>query len=116
MSLPHPRPNLGFRIGAGERSLVYTGDCGPSDELVALAAETDCLLAEASYAETVPDEVVGALSSAADAGREAASAGAGRLILTHLMPPTDEAEALACAARSFAGPISVARPGLTIDV
>jgi hypothetical protein len=32
------------------------------------------------------------------------------------MPPTDEAEALACAARSFAGPISVARPGLTIDV
>ncbi len=62
--LPHPRPNLGFRIDAGGRSLVYTGDCGPSEELIALAEGTDCLLAEASYAETVPEEIVGALSSA----------------------------------------------------
>jgi hypothetical protein len=32
------------------------------------------------------------------------------------MPRTVESEALAAAARSFAGPITVARPGLAIDI
>jgi len=114
--LPHPRPNLGFRIGAGGSSLVYTGDCGPSEQLIELADATDLLLAESSYAETVPQEIVGALSSAADVGREAAAAKARRLVLTHLMPRTDEAEAMAAAARSFAGSIAVARPGLAVDI
>jgi ribonuclease BN (tRNA processing enzyme) len=115
-SLPHPRPNLGFRISIGERSLVYTGDCGPSERLIHLADGAQLLLAEASYAETVPAEVAGSLSSAADAGREAAAARVRRLVLTHLMPRTDEAEAIAAAARHFAGQIAVARPGITFDV
>ena len=114
-SLPHPRSNLGFRIGVGERSLVYTGDCGPSDELIRLADGADLLLAEASYAGAVPPELVGALSSAADVGREASAAGVHRLVLTHLMPQTNEADAAAEAARFFAGPIEVARPGLVIE-
>jgi len=113
--LPHPRPNLGFRITAGKRSLVYTGDCGPSDGLIQLADGADLLLAEASYAETVPPEVVGALSSAADIGREAAMAGVQRLVLTHLIPKTNEADAVAAAARHFAGPVVVARPGLVLE-
>jgi len=113
--LPHPRPNLGFRISAGKRSLVYTGDCGPSDGLIQLADGADLLLAEASYAETVPPEVVGALSSAADIGREAAMAGVQRLVLTHLIPKTNEADAVAAAARHFAGPVVVARPGLVLE-
>lgn len=113
--LPHPRPNLGFRISAGTRSLVYTGDCGPSDGLIQLAEGADLLLAEASYAETVPPEVVGALSSAADTGREAAMSGVQRLVLTHLIPETNEADAVAAAARHFAGPVVVARPGLVLE-
>jgi ribonuclease BN (tRNA processing enzyme) len=115
-SLPHPRPNLGFRITAGGRSLVYTGDCGPSPGLVRLADSADLLLAEASYAEAVPAELEGALSSATDVGEAAARANVGRLVLTHLMPRTDEAASMAAAARSFAGPISVARPGVTIEI
>lgn len=114
--LPHPRPNLGFRISVGGRSLVYTGDCGPSEELVPLAAGADLLLAEASYADVVPPELVGALSSATDVGVEAAMATVRQLILTHLMPGTDAAAAMAAAARSFSGPISVARPGLVVDI
>ena len=114
--LPHPRPNIGFRISAGGRSLVYTGDCGPSEELVHLADGADVLLAEASYAETVPPEIIGALSSALDVGREARTASVQRLVLTHLIPKTDEADAIAAAAGSFSGPISVARPGLVVEV
>ena len=73
--LPHPRPNVGVRISAGAASLVYTGDCGPSDELVLLAKDADVFLAEASYAREVPEEIIGALSSAIDVGREAAAEG-----------------------------------------
>jgi ribonuclease BN (tRNA processing enzyme) len=114
--LPHPRPNAGLRITAGGATLVYTGDCGPSEALVRLAAGADLLLAEASYAEEVPDELVGALSSATDAGRQAAEAGVARLVLTHLMPATDPDASVVAARRSFAGRIDVARPGLVIDL
>jgi ribonuclease BN (tRNA processing enzyme) len=114
--LPHPRPNAGLRLTADGVSLVYTGDCGPSADLVHLARGADLLLAEASYAAEVPDELVGALSSAADAGRLAAEAGVRRLVLTHLMPATDPGEALAAARASCSGPVDVARPGLTIEL
>jgi ribonuclease BN (tRNA processing enzyme) len=114
--LPHPRPNVGFRISVRGRSLVYTGDCGPSDDLIQLADGADLLLAEASYARVVPPEIVGALSSASDVGREAGSARVKRLVLTHLMPRTDEDDAIAAAAPYFSGPIAVARPGLVVEV
>ena len=114
--LPHPRPNLGFRINAKARSMVYTGDCGPSDELIHLSDGANLLLAEASYAEAVPPEVIGSLSSAADVGQEAAGSGVERLVLTHLMPNTNETGATAAAARHFASGITVARPGLVVEV
>lgn len=114
--LPHPRPNAGLRLEADGRCLVYTGDCGPSAALVELARGADLLLAEASYATEVPDGVAGALSSAADAGREAAEAEVRRLVLTHLMPETDAQASVAAARRSYAGPIDVARPGLVVDI
>jgi ribonuclease BN (tRNA processing enzyme) len=114
--LPHPRPNVGFRITVDGRSLVYTGDCGPSDQLVRLADRAELLLAEATYARALPPEIVGALSSAADVGREATTARVDRLVLTHLLPATDEADAIAAAAAYFHGPISIAQPGLTIEV
>lgn len=114
--LPHPRPNIGIRLSNAGRSLVYSGDCGPSEGLIRLADGTDVLLAEASYAATVPLEIVGALSSAADVGHEAASARVQRLILTHLMPSTDETEAVTAAGHFYAGQIDVARPGLVVKL
>jgi ribonuclease BN (tRNA processing enzyme) len=114
--LPHPRPNLGLRISLGSRSMVYTGDCGPSEELVKLATRADVLLAEASYAKVVPEEIVGMLSSARDVGREAAAARVHRLVLTHLIPTTSEADALEAAAQYFDGPIAVARPGSVVEL
>lgn len=114
--LPHPRPNVGIRVTADDRALVYTGDCGPSADLVRLARDADLLLAEASYAEDVPEELIGSLSSALDAGQQAAEAGVRQLMLTHLMPATNANEAMAAARRAFAGRTDVARPGLTVDI
>jgi ribonuclease BN (tRNA processing enzyme) len=111
-ALPHFVPNAGLRLTAGGQSMAYTGDAGPSDDLVTLARGADLLLAEATYPEEVPARHAGRLSSAAQAGQAASRAGAGQLMLTHLWPGTDTAAAVAAARRGFAGEISVARPGI----
>jgi ribonuclease BN (tRNA processing enzyme) len=114
--LPHWVPNAGVRLTAGGRVLTYTGDCGPGPEVVALARQADLLLAEATFSGQVPDDSLPYLSSAADAGREAADAGARRLILTHLWPGTDPAAARAAAVGGYDGEIDVATPGLVLDL
>ncbi len=114
--LPHPRPNAGFRIAARGASLVYTGDAGPDAALVTLARDADLLLAEASYADQVPDVNRGALSGAGDAGRQAAAAGVRELVLTHLLPGTDRRRGLSAARAAYSGPVRLARAGLTVDV
>ncbi|HEY7261037.1 MAG TPA: MBL fold metallo-hydrolase [Trebonia sp.] len=110
--LPHWMPNAGLRLRAGRTALAYTGDTGPSPDLPALAQDADLLIAEASYPERVPDDAARYLSSARQAGRLAAAAGARTLFLTHLMPGTDPAAAVSAAEAGYDGDVRVAIPGL----
>ena len=114
--LPHWLPNAGIRLAAGGRVLACTGDSGPAEAVRELARGADLLLAEATYPERVPEDSLPYLSSAADAGRHAARAGAGRLILTHLWPGTSHQQAHAAAASAYDGRISIAAPGRVIDL
>ena len=68
MPLPHFVPNLGVRLTAGGTALAYTGDHAPDPGVVELARDADLLLAEASFADAVPEAQAGGLSCAADAG------------------------------------------------
>lgn len=111
--LPHFRPNAGIRLTAGDQSLVYTGDTGPSPEIAKLSRDANILLCEASYVHQVPADSRQWLFSARQAGEVAAEAGVGRLLLTHLMPGTDNDAALTAAGEHFAGPIAVATSGVT---
>jgi ribonuclease BN (tRNA processing enzyme) len=113
--LPHWLPNAGVRLTAGGRALAYTGDTGPSPAVAELARDADVLLAEATHLDRVPDDVARYLSSAVQAGRYAAEAGAGRLLLTHLWPGTDPATAVAAARDGYAGEVDVATGGLVVD-
>lgn len=114
--LPHSAPNAGMRLSAGGRHVAYTGDTGPSPNLLPLARDVDLFLAEASFAEHVPAGSVGSLSSAREAGETAARAGAGHLLLTHLLPGTDELAAEAAARRAYPGEITVARSGTVVEL
>ena len=114
--LPHSIPNAGVRISAGGTSITYTGDAGPTDDLVELATGTDLLLAEATYVDAVPSGNAGVLNSALEAGQQADRAGASRLMLTHLMPGTDPAASRAAASRSFRDWIAVATPGTIVEL
>ncbi len=114
--LPHFVPNAGLRIEAGGATVAYTGDSGPSPKVAELAGGAGLLLAEATYPDWVPPEHAAYLTSARQAGRYAADAGVGRLVLTHLWPGTAPAAASTAAARAYAGPIDIATHGLTVTV
>ena len=109
--LRHAMPNCGVRVHDGTVSLAYTGDTGPTTALLALADQVDLLLAEATMVDGDAGEY-GHLS-ATDAGRLAAEAAVGQLVLTHLFATdADSVRATAAeAARVFSGPVQVAQPG-----
>jgi ribonuclease BN (tRNA processing enzyme) len=110
VALPHSVPNAGLRLSADGHTLAYTGDTGQSPEIGTLAWHADVFLAEASLL-TESDRY---LSTAREAGENAARAGVDRLVLTHLFPGADATAAVAAAA--FAGPTEVATPGLVVEV
>ncbi|MFD2355349.1 MBL fold metallo-hydrolase [Nonomuraea ferruginea] len=109
-------PNAGIRLTAGERVLTYTGDTGPSPDVVDLARTADLLLAEATFVDRVPHGSRRHLSSARQAGRQAKEADARHLLLTHLQPGTDATAARAAAEAEYDGEIGIATSGLTIDL
>ncbi len=114
--LPHCWPNAGVRLSAGDRVLAYTGDCGPSPDTVALARGADLFLAEATYVDEVPEDSRLYLNSARQVGRQAADAGVGRLLLTHLSPGADKEAARAAAGDGYAGEIGVATADLVVEL
>jgi len=114
--LPHWVPNAGVRLAAGGRVLAYTGDSGPSGDVVELARDADVLLAEATHVDRVPEDARGYLTSAGQAGRQARDAGAGHLLITHLWPGTDPAAARAAAGATYGGTVGVAVADLVLDV
>jgi ribonuclease BN (tRNA processing enzyme) len=114
--LPHFVPNAGFRIAAGGLSITYTGDAGPSDDLVDLADGTDLLLAEATYVESVPADLALSLNCAAEVGRQANRARARHLVLAHLWPGTEPEASLIAASRSFRDRVDVAAGGMVLEL
>ena len=108
--VPHLPPTNAVRLERGGAAIVLGADCAPSTALPELAAGCDVLVCEATWGTGPPVEGVPHMT-AADAGRAAAAAGAGRLLLTHLDPSSPAEAALAQAREHFAGPVALARPG-----
>lgn len=98
-------PAYGFRIDYKGRSAVISGDTVYSDNLVGAAADTDILFHEALNAEMVAAmsaaakeagaaplskvfaDILDYHASPADAARAAEAAGAGHLVIYHIVPP-----------------------------
>ena len=111
----HPVETFGLRLEHDGHSLVYSADTGESPALVDLARDCDLMLCEASFLDA-PDLPEGVHLSGSQAGRHAARAGAGRLVLTHLVPWHDPARSLDEAVRTFSGPVSLAASGQVLDI
>jgi ribonuclease BN (tRNA processing enzyme) len=109
----HPLETFAFRIEHEGRSLAYSADTGPCEELVRLAAGADVLLSEASFADG-PDQPPDLHLTARQAADHAARAGAGELVLTHLVAWNDPDISLAQATEVFDGPVRLAACGMRL--
>ena len=75
-------PAYGFRV-EGDRTLAYSGDTGPCDELVELGRDADLFLCEATLDDPKPEATLRGHLSADEAQAASTRAGAKRLLLTH---------------------------------
>lgn len=111
----HPGPSYALRLGAGGKSLVYSGDTGPCLALEQLASGCDLLLAEASFLDGVDNPPHLHLT-----GKQTAciaeAAGARHLVLTHIPPWHARDAVLAEATPHFGGHLSLASAGTTYDI
>ena len=110
----HPVECNAVRLAVGGRSLVYTGDTGPSEQVVDLARGADVLLAEAAHPPG-PGMPMGLHLTGREAGEHAAAAGVGRLLLTHVPPWVDEIGQLFAASAVFSE-TELVRSGATYEI
>ena len=111
----HPDPCFAIRASCAGKSLVYTGDAGPTPGLADFAAGADLLLSESSLYDDYRGKIPGHLS-AGEAGGLAAAAGVRTLVLTHLPHYGDHALLLAQARAVFSGTVLLARRGLVLEL
>ena len=124
-------PAFAYRFDAVDRSIVISGDTAPSDNLIKLAQGVDVLVHEALYvpgldrlvarvpnAATLKQSIMSHHTTAEDAGRVAQAAGVKMLVLSHLVPPDDQAIAdqmwIDAARVHFRGPVIVGKDLLEI--
>jgi ribonuclease BN (tRNA processing enzyme) len=103
----HAIPTYGLRATLAGRTLAYTADTGPCPALERLAEGSDLFLSPGGPV------LVSAQSNAISltpkqAGQFAAAGRTRRLVLTHLPPGADAAQARAPAASAFSGEVELA--------
>ncbi len=111
----HPIETYAVRIEAGGRTLTYSADTAYDEGVVALAADSDLFLCEATFRTGQAPYPNLVHMTAADAGRAAAKAGAKRLLLTHFSEENSLTE-LEQEAESVFSAVALAREGETYEI
>lgn len=102
-----------YRLDYQGSSVVFTGDTGYTRSIVELADGVDLLVAECSFPD---DRAMSGHLTPSSAGRIAAEAGVGRIVLVHLYSSMEEAAAIEGVKRLYDGPVEVASDGMEIEV
>lgn len=111
----HPIECYAIRVSAGGRSVTYSADTGPCDDVVKAAQGTDLFLCEATWLDDSPRPPNLHLT-AREAGEHAARADVARLALVHTTAYLDQDAYAEQAGAAYAGPLERAAPGATYDV
>lgn len=105
----HPVETLAVRATAGDAVVAYSADSHVSDDIVACARDADLFLCDASWLERQRPLPEGVHMTGAEAGATAAKAAVRRLVVTHVVSPTDPDETAAEAAGVHDGVVVPAR-------
>jgi ribonuclease BN (tRNA processing enzyme) len=110
----HPVETLAVRVDAAGRSLLYSADTGSAWYPGETGADVDLMVCEAS----LPTEHEGQVQhlSARQAGKLARTLGAGRLVVTHVVPGVDAEAQLGIAGQAFGGPVELATANRSYEV
>lgn len=110
----HNAESIAYRIRGSEgRSVVYSGDTDYNKNLIELAKGADLLICESA----LPDElkIDGHLTPSV-AGEIAASAGVGKLVLTHFYPECDQADIEKQCRKTYDGPLVLAEDLMKVEI
>jgi ribonuclease BN (tRNA processing enzyme) len=99
---PPVKPSFAYRFDTPDRSIVFSGDTTPCDNLIKLAQGADVLvhevlhkhsltklMARVSNAERLIEHIVAAHTTHVDVGKVAKAAGVKTLVLSHFVPSDD---------------------------
>jgi ribonuclease BN (tRNA processing enzyme) len=111
----HPVECYAIRVSAGGRSVTYSADTGPSDDVARAAEGSDLFLCESTWLEDSP-RPPNLHMTALEAGEHAAKAGVGRLSLIHTTAYLDRDAYRTQAQAAYDGPLEVATAGVTYEV
>jgi ribonuclease BN (tRNA processing enzyme) len=112
----HPVECLAARVEHDGRVLAYSGDSAPAAALDECARDADLFICDASWSEDQRPLPQGVHMTGLEAGGQAASAHARRLLVSHVFPRNDPEDIAAEAGRAFDGEIIVGRDLLEIDL
>ncbi len=110
----HPPLTYAVQIEGDGRRMIYTSDTGPKWSVGAFDPGADLVLSEATYLHGA--KLSDMHLSAHEAGDAARTAGAKRLMITHLWPRVDAGKAVAEAEKSFGAPVEFATTNLVTTV
>jgi ribonuclease BN (tRNA processing enzyme) len=114
----HTVPAVGYRITKGSKTLLYTGDTGPTSRIWETAGELSALLVEVSFPSELEDmALLTQHLTPRLLGRELAKLGKlpPRILITHLKPKYHEAIKAELDALSIPG-IEIVSDGMVYDL
>jgi len=109
----HTPLSLAYRLELEGASLVYLGDSQASPRLAEFCQGADLLLVHCAGSDQTPKT---GHASPREAGRLAAQAGAGALLLSHFYADVDPEEAVDAAGALFPGPVWAARDLMSLAI
>lgn len=110
----HQPESVAFKVSVQPGpSAVYTGDTDYSPEIIKLARDADLMICEAA----LPDDMkVEGHMTPSLAGKTAAEAGVGSLVLTHFYPECENVDIKGQCRRTYQGPLRLARDLMKIEL